>query len=1432
MEESGKNINGIRPENKKKYIKLTTTSSIRKNYLISLVAWSFLIILVFLVLLNIIINKAWDEAELKANSIIDMNISLRHWASDQGGIYVPITDKTLPNKYLADIPERDIETPSGKKLTLMNPAYLLRQFNEGYQVNIGVTGHLTSLKPIRPENAPDEWERRTLIKLEKKEDTVIHEITVFHGKLQFRLMKGFITQKSCLNCHEQQGYKIGDLRGGISVSIPYDEIQTEINDRIVKRSSILAGLWIIGILFIIHNFRNVSKINNQLQEERNTLARTNEKLETYNEALIESELKYKSLVDTIPSGIVVHVEGVIVYANHSAAKLIGFNQPEEMLGKSALSFVHPNSRPFAIERIKKAIETGNKAELAEEVFIKVDGTPFDVEVIAVPILYNNKNAVQVVINEITDRKKAQKALETSERKFRESLENLNLIGLIIDIHGKIEYANKYFATFSGWSVDELIGLDWVENFIPSGELKEEIRNLLEVTSLSGHSEIYHQNEIILKNGDIRLINWANSVNFNLDGTIASTTSIGEDITIKNQLENELKETKQLLENILMMTTEGITLMTPNLSLKYVNDSAAKIIGYDSVEDLLTNFKFQDSKKKFDLIDEHFHEVPIEKLPDRIALELKTESSMILGYRFQENNILKWARITSKPILDENGELKYILNAITDITEIKKSYQELRESTEVLTAFFDNSPFGMGIFDTDLKYIKANKPLASINNMSSEDLIDKKFGDLLPSLQNKYESMFKNILFTGVPVLNYKGYIAPRENFEELYFNGTFFPIVNSESIISGIGIMIDITTEEMKIKIALSESEIKYKNLIDLMNEGLMQVDTEDRIMYVNNKLSEMFGFDKDELIGKIGHEQIVYKEDWDLVINQNLSRLEGQSNTYEIRMKKKNGELMYGIISGSPITNTEGSTVGSIGVITDITEKKLAEISIKESEEKFRSAFNTSPDGITIIDLESGLCIEANQAILEITGFEYDELVGSTASALKIWKHPEHRATLIDGLNKYGFINNIETEFIKRDGTYFAGLISARILTLNNRRCTIMITRDITERKEYELKLETARNKAEESDKLKSAFLANMSHEIRTPMNGIIGFAEMLRIDNKFSEEDKESLSIITKCGNQLLKIVNDILDISKLEVGQFRITERECNINKILTEMYVLMRAEIISKEKTIQLNISLLPKEFTANIITDEIRIRQILTNLISNAIKFTENGTIDISCKIIEENVLFEIRDTGIGIPSNQISSIFERFRQVELETSRKYGGTGLGLSIAKGLIELMNGKIWCESLEGYGSTFFFTIPYKYVDKKIEIEVNATNNSRINWTNYNFLIVDDDLISIQFLKKALAKTGAGIHIATTGKMGIEQFESIKDIDLVLLDIRLPDISGFEVLKRIREINSNIPVIAQTANAMAEDEAECMGNGFNGFLGKPIIYNMLIEKIIGII
>lgn len=381
---------------------------------------------------------------------------------------------------------------------------------------------------------------------------------------------------------------------------------------------------------------------------------------------------------------------------------------------------------------------------------------------------------------------------------------------------------------------------------------------------------------------------------------------------------------------------------------------------------------------------------------------------------------------------------------------------------------------------------------------------------------------------------------------------------------------------------------------------------------------------------------------------------------------------------------------------------------------------------------------------------------------------------------------------------------------------------------------LQLANEKAQESDRLKSAFLANMSHEIRTPMNGIMGFTELLKKSNVNSEEYKNYLEIIESSGTRLLNVVNNIIDISKVESGTIEITNKITNINEQLDYITSLFTPEIEEKGLGWLQNKAL--PENKAFVWTDAEKLYGILINLIKNAIKHTDKGTIELGYTIrtdAEQSfIAFYVTDTGSGIPPDKINRIFDRFIQADMSLKTKYQGAGLGLSIAKAYVELLGGKIWVESTYGMGSTFRFIIPYNYIEVESTVKTKQPTlvEEKKTRKQLKILVVEDDAGMEFLLVETIKEICNEPLVARNGVDALEISKNNPDIDLIFMDIRVPQMDGYETTEAIRQFNKEVVIIAQTACAFASDEEKAYKVGCNDYVSKPIDtdkFELLIEK-----
>jgi len=505
----------------------------------------------------------------------------------------------------------------------------------------------------------------------------------------------------------------------------------------------------------------------------------------------------------------------------------------------------------------------------------------------------------------------------------------------------------------------------------------------------------------------------------------------------------------------------------------------------------------------------------------------------------------------------------------------------------------------------------------------------------------------------------------------------------------------------------------------------------------------------------------------------------------------------------------------------------------INVQKNKFEAIYNGSKDAIAILDLNSKF-LDVNPAYGEMTGFSKKELLKKSCYELTVEEDKESSKLAMQEIQKVGYIKNFEKKcLIKHNKIIYTNMSMA---LLQDQKSILISIRDVTEIKNKEKALELAKAKAEEATKLKSQFLANMSHEIRTPMNGILGMAQ-LALEKTQNKKEQHYLEQINFSANSLLNIINDILDFSKIEAGKMIIEKIDFNMNELFARVRSIVELKAVQKGLLLTIHYVNFDNNMDKIFYGDSQRLVQILINLIGNAIKFTEAGTVDVQINLLENTLVrFSVIDSGIGMSKEQQEKLFQSFSQADGTTTRKYGGTGLGLAISKQLVELMDGKIWVESEVNVGSRFIFEIPLpkgspistiEKVDFRVsKKEVTSLKGSKV-------LLVEDNKINQEIVFGFLDGTGIHIDIANNGQEAVNNFNTNPSkYELILMDLQMPIMGGIEATELIREKDKNIPIIALTANAMKEDIEKTQQAGMNEHLNKPIevekLYATLLKYI----
>jgi PAS domain S-box-containing protein len=612
----------------------------------------------------------------------------------------------------------------------------------------------------------------------------------------------------------------------------------------------------------------------------------------------------------------------------------------------------------------------------------------------------------------------------------------------------------------------------------------------------------------------------------------------------------------------------------------------------------------------------------------------------------------------------------------------------------------------------------------------------------------------------------------------------------------------------------LKESEEKWRTLVTTIPEYIGLVDCEGKFLYLNH-YSE--GFSEKETIGK-SHLDFIPNE-WKEFYRQKFEKcISTQKNQiFEYTAFGDNKTLRTYETCLVPIVK-QGKVSNVMAIARDITERKKAEDAIIHERRMLRTLIDNLPNQIYVKDFDCRKVI-ANKADVNTIGFKEEaEVLGKTD--IELFPGQTGQRGYADDkrvINSGKAIVEHEDDFVDSKGVRRWLLTTKIPLKDMDGGITglVGIGHDITERKRVEEELIKAKDKAEESDRLKTAFLHNISHEIRTPMNAIVGFSALLGEPDIDPQTQKAYVEVIMQSSNHLLSIISDIVDISNIEANLVKTIKSAINVNLTLKSIcnQFLPKAE----EKKIKLECEYELSGSDALIITDSTKLNQILSNLVNNALKFTDKGSIKLLYKLKENFLEFSVSDTGIGIPPDYHERIFNHFYQVQNTISRMYEGTGLGLAISKAYVELLGGKIWLTSEPGKGTSFFFTIPYKkQVMENLVVNEKGVAESFVFPGRKTILVAEDIDSNFTLIRYFLSGSNSEIIRAVNGKEAVEKCFSDNCIDLILMDIKMPLMDGYTAAKLIREKNSSIPIIAQTA--YADDSEKAVECGCSGFISKP--------------
>ncbi|AFH49948.1 NarL family signal transduction histidine kinase [Ignavibacterium album JCM 16511] len=1128
--------------------------------------------------------------------------------------------------------------------------------------------------------------------------------------------------------------------------------------------------------------------------------------------LQSSENRFKILYDNNPlMTFIIDSDGIISSVNKSVKTELQY-LTDELIGNHISKIYHPEDEQLINFQINQCIQNPNRTFTWELRLLNRFNSIVWVRVSAISfITKKGNNEVMIVCDNITVQKDTEKTLVDYAKSLQRMLDASPLGVLVYSLDKennlRLITTNHSAETILGFRADDYL-YKRIEEIFPS----------------LPYNSIVLQFKEIAKNGGSYLFQKINYNDKNISGIYEySAIQLAEntvaifftDITDREKSIERIAESEHKYKTLFEGSNDAILLMKNEYFID-ANQKALELFGC-SKEELINKTPIEFSPE----IQED--DQPSKNKALNIIQEALNGSPQFFEWKHLKKDKTEFDAEVSLFLTEIKSE-KFIQAIVRDITEKKKSQRQIA----MFANAFRNISECVIIGDTQDNIIFVNDAFTRTYGYKQEEIIGKNVSLIRSSKNSPY--LVQNILPQTLKG-GWKGeLINVKKSGEEFIISLSTSPIYDDKgNLIALTGIVEDITERKQTIQ-RLSESEERFRSLVNNLIESVIIVDWNGKILFANQSAAKLVELDSPEKgIGKSVTE-FLHPSNIDKairLISFEKDSTETKRDNFQIVTATKKIRWVESMSTRIRYQNQELL----LTTLRDITDRIKTEKMIN----LLTNALHSAANGVIITDRD-GKIIWLNEAIEKLTGYKEEEMIGKTTSIFKSGLMPDEFYKKMWNTIESGKVWKGELINKRKDGTYYEEEMTITPIYDNENEIShfISIKQDITERKKIEREIREAKIKAEEINKLKSTFLANMSHELRTPLVGILGFAELLR-DNITTPELAELASRIHTSGKRLLETLNSILDLSRIEANKMELKGDYINICRVVREN--LLQFEAFAKTKNLYLKIDLEEDEIICFL--DEKILHQILNNLINNAIKYTERGgvTVKVQKEIINNvsNVTIKIQDTGIGIPKESLSKIFEEFRQVSEGLDRKYEGTGLGLTLTKKFVEVLGGTITVESEIDKGSTFSISFPSIYDEKKIPErnsleEVNPASEKVINSDQQlNILLVENDDASIEVTKLFLKDIGK-LSVAKTGTEAIELLNNTK-FDLILMDINLGrGSSGIEVTRQIRSMKGyeNIPIVAVSAYAMVGDKEEFIKAGCTHYLSKPFKKNDLVGLI----
>ena len=1176
-----------------------------------------------------------------------------------------------------------------------------------------------------------------------------------------------------------------------------------------------------------------------------------------------TEDKYKLLFEASYDAILLFKDGVVKECNEKALELFRCSR-EDLINHSPadyspdLQLDGEHSGKKADQLMQQVLETG-KAVTFEWVTRRKDGTLFEAEVNANRLKLEGDYYLQVFLRDITQRKQVQQTMRRQEilnesmAQFRNFLDKVNLIYFSLSVDGIITYVNDYFVKYIEYSREELIGQDYFELLVPEQDReqrRQEFLNTLETRQLN----TYYERDVLTKLGQNKTIRWNSMFEYNADGELTGVTMVGKDMTDKRIAMEALKDNKIRLQDLFDNAHDLIQNISVDNKFIFVNRAWKERLGYtdEDIETLTLN----------DIVHPYYKAKLIYQLRNLYKGEnvnkIETVFLTKAGKPVHLIGSITCSWQDGKPVATRG-----ILHDITDRIKAERLQKVYYSIANLAISSKDLNSLYSAIHRELSKIIETRNIYIALCDtehrlLSFVYLVDQ-YVDKTSQSSSRHRPFTKGlseyIIQSGKPLYMQKEDLLKLAEEEDLVIHGVIPEVMLCSPLAIGDRIIGVITLQDyhnpdayvhtdieilhfISNQVALAIERKRNEEQINTQNARLNAIfESGTHHMWSLNRNFELTSFNRNFAQSfEVRHDQKLLpytRIDSSDMLPLHMNSYGFWEEKYKLAFKGEPQHFEVHLLEPEswrevylhPIYLEDGTFEEISGIALDITDKKKSQLALAENEEKFRHVFESFQDVYyrTSMDGEIELI---SPSVYNLMGYHEEDVIGRNVRSF--YARQEDFDELKRLVLEHISIRDYEVDMLHKDGTKIDLLIDCRIAydPEGNPVALEGVARDVSELKRTQKELLASKEEAENLLKVKTQFLANMSHELRTPMNGIIGMIDLLSQMN-VDPEQSEYIDTLRKSSDALLAILNDILDLSKIQAGKLMVSENTVDLHETIGKIHSLFANRAQQKDLSFTYTIS---EKAPRYIVTDETRLLQILSNLTSNAIKFTNAGdvSINVACEWLQSDkykLQVRVKDSGIGITPENQALLFTDFTQLDNSSTKTFGGTGLGLAISKQLTHLLGGDIGVESIPGDGSVFWF---YIKVRKATEAEINEHIKSQqlqdVEQKVLDYkpvvLLVDDNQINQKVAQKQLERLGCTTDIASNGFEAIE-YATSKPYDIIFMDIQMPEMDGVTATQHIKEQlgASCPPIVAMTAYSMKDDAEKFMSQGMDDYVSKPV-------------